>query len=87
MSVFGDGLQTRAFSYIDDVAPLIARAPLVPGAINEVFNVGADTPYTIVELARRGVRGPGPPGPSQPPAGAQRGRSRLFRPHESPIGL
>ena len=51
MSVFGDGLQTRAFSYIDDVAPLIARAPLVPGAINEVFNVGADTPYTVMELA------------------------------------
>lgn len=51
MSVFGDGMQTRAFSYIDDVAPLIARAPLVPGAINEVFNVGADTPYTIIEMA------------------------------------
>ena len=51
MSVFGDGQQTRAFSYIDDVAPLIARSPYVPGAINEVFNVGADTPYTILQLA------------------------------------
>ncbi len=51
MTVFGDGLQTRAFSYIDDVAPLIARSPFVPEARNEVFNVGADTPYTVLELA------------------------------------
>ncbi len=51
MTVFGDGLQTRAFSHVDDVAPLIARAPLVPGALNGVFNVGADTPYTVLELA------------------------------------
>ncbi|MBW4630633.1 MAG: NAD-dependent epimerase/dehydratase family protein [Iphinoe sp. HA4291-MV1] len=51
MSVFGDGLQTRAFSHVDDVAPLIARSPLVPEAINQVFNVGADTPYTILQLA------------------------------------
>jgi UDP-glucose 4-epimerase len=51
MTAFGDGLQTRAFSHVDDVAPLIARAPLVPAAINQVFNVGADTPYTVRELA------------------------------------
>jgi UDP-glucose 4-epimerase len=51
MTVFGDGTQTRAFSYIDDVAPVIARSPLVKAAKNEVFNVGADTPYTIMQLA------------------------------------
>jgi UDP-glucose 4-epimerase len=51
LPVFGDGQQTRAFSHIDDVAPLIARAPLLDAAHNEVFNVGADTPYTILELA------------------------------------
>ncbi len=51
LPIFGDGLQTRAFSHIDDVAPLIARAPLVEQSRNEVFNVGADQPYTIVELA------------------------------------
>ena len=37
LSVFGDGLQTRAFSYIDDVAPIIASAPSVPKAYGEVF--------------------------------------------------
>lgn len=56
MTVFGDGLQTRAFSYIDDVAPLIARSPLVPEAINEIFNVGADTPYTVLTLAEEVAR-------------------------------
>ena len=52
MTIFGDGSQTRAFSYIDDVAPYIARAPLITDAINETFNLGADTPYTILELAQ-----------------------------------
>jgi UDP-glucose 4-epimerase len=52
MTVFGDGLQTRAFSHVDDVAPLIARAPLVPEAYGHVFNVGADTPHTVLDLAR-----------------------------------
>ena len=56
MPVFGDGLQTRAFSHIDDVAPLIVHAPLVDAARNEVFNVGADEPYTILELARAVAR-------------------------------
>jgi UDP-glucose 4-epimerase len=51
MTVFGDGLQTRAFSHIDDVAPIIARSPLVPGAYNRVFNIGADVPYTVLRLA------------------------------------
>jgi UDP-glucose 4-epimerase len=51
MSVFGDGLQTRAFSHVDDVAPIIARSPLVPAAYNQTFNIGADTPYTILQLA------------------------------------
>ena len=52
MTVFGDGLQTRAFTHIDDVAPVIARSIDVPEAANEVFNVGADTPYTVLDLAR-----------------------------------
>jgi UDP-glucose 4-epimerase len=51
LSVFGDGLQTRAFTHIDDVAPVIARSIDVPEAANEVFNVGADTPHTVIDLA------------------------------------
>jgi UDP-glucose 4-epimerase len=51
MTIFGDGTQTRAFSYIDDVAPLMADAIETPAAWNETFNVGADEPYSLLELA------------------------------------
>ena len=52
MSVFGDGEQSRAFSYISDVAPIIANSISTPNAYNQIFNVGADKPYTINELAK-----------------------------------
>jgi UDP-glucose 4-epimerase len=51
MTIFADGRQSRAFSYIDDVGPVIARSPLNPSAYNEVFNIGADSPCTVLELA------------------------------------
>lgn len=51
LSIFGDGKQTRAFSHIDDVAPAIASAPNVPAAYNQVFNVGADEPHTVLTIA------------------------------------
>ncbi len=56
LTIFGDGLQTRAFTHIDDVAPVIARSIEVPGASNEVFNVGADTPHTVLDLAHAVAR-------------------------------
>jgi UDP-glucose 4-epimerase len=49
--IFGDGSQTRAFSYVGDVAPIIARAPLIPAAAGETFNIGADEPVRVDELA------------------------------------
>lgn len=51
MTVFGDGSQTRAFSYIDDVAPVIAASIERSQSHNEIFNVGADKPYSVNELA------------------------------------
>lgn len=51
LTVFGDGKQTRAFSYIGDVAPYIADSVDIPEAYNEIFNVGADKEYTVNELA------------------------------------
>jgi UDP-glucose 4-epimerase len=53
MTIFGDGTQTRAFSHIDDVAPVIARSPQVAEAYNQTFNVGADTPYSVLEISNR----------------------------------
>lgn len=51
MSVFGDGSQSRAFSYIGEVAPIIARSVEVPEAYNQTFNIGADRPYSVNALA------------------------------------
>ena len=51
MTIFGDGTQQRAFTHINDVAPLIAESVNIPAARNEIFNVGADVPYTVNELA------------------------------------
>jgi len=61
MTVFGDGTQTRAFSYIGDVAPLIARSIEVPAALNQVFNVGADESTTVNELASLVAKAMGKP--------------------------
>jgi len=52
MTVFGDGTQTRAFSYIDDVAPYIATCVNVPASYNQVINIGADTPYAVNTLLK-----------------------------------
>jgi UDP-glucose 4-epimerase len=52
MTIFGDGTQKRAFSYIDDVAPLIAASVDNAAARNQVFNIGADVPYSVNDLAR-----------------------------------
>ena len=51
MTIFGDGTQTRAFSFVDDVAPLMAEAADLPAAWTQVFNVGADVPYSLNDLA------------------------------------
>jgi UDP-glucose 4-epimerase len=52
MTIFGDGTQTRAFSYVDDVAPLMAEAIDVKEAWNETVNVGADEAWSLNDLAR-----------------------------------
>lgn len=52
MTIFGDGEQTRAFSYISDVAPVIAASIERPECYQQTFNVGADTPYSVLQLAQ-----------------------------------
>lgn len=52
MTIFGDGNQTRAFSYIGDVAPVIADSINYPEAYNQIFNIGADQPYPVNQLAQ-----------------------------------
>lgn len=61
MTIFGDGEQQRAFSYVGDlVAPMI-KAASEERAINEIFNVGADIPYTVNQLAAAVAKAMGKP--------------------------
>jgi UDP-glucose 4-epimerase len=53
MTIFGDGTQTRAFTSVADVAPVMAEAIDEPRAWNEVFNVGSDEPCSLNDLAER----------------------------------
>ena len=52
MTIFGDGEQQRAFTHIHDVAPIIADSVNVPAACNQIFNVGADVPFSVNHLAK-----------------------------------
>lgn len=50
--IYGDGQQTRAFSYIDDVTPYIAKAGFIKEAKGEIFNIGPLEEYTVSTLAK-----------------------------------
>lgn len=51
LTIFGDGSQTRAFTYISDISEIIANSVNVPSAYNQVFNVGASKDYTVKHIA------------------------------------
>lgn len=49
MTIFGDGFQTRAFSYIDDSLEPLWNAATRPEASKEIINLGGIQNYTINE--------------------------------------
>ncbi|MEM7476270.1 MAG: NAD-dependent epimerase/dehydratase family protein [Planctomycetota bacterium] len=53
LPVFGNGTQTRDFSYIDVVAKSIAASLRIERAENEVFNIGGDESHSVLDLANR----------------------------------
>ena len=53
ITVFGDGFQTRAFSYISDIIdPMVASLHKPIDTNGEVFNIGGEHVVTIQGLAR-----------------------------------
>ncbi len=52
MTIYGDGLQARAFTFIDDVVSLIGGCVAFPNAVNEAYNIGNDDAVSIVELSK-----------------------------------
>lgn len=53
ITIYGDGLQTRTFCYIDDNIEATTRILNDNLHINDVINLGADKETTILELAQK----------------------------------
>jgi UDP-glucose 4-epimerase len=53
LTVFGDGTQTRCFSYIADIVPAITALAEHPAALGRAVNLGGATEISIGALARR----------------------------------
>lgn len=49
--IYGDGEQKRAFSFVKDLIPVLARCGFDSASKNQIFNVGADKAYSINELS------------------------------------
>jgi UDP-glucose 4-epimerase len=52
ITVYGDGQQSRSFTYVDDMIEALTRLMDAPASIGEVFNIGNDREITIETLAR-----------------------------------
>jgi nucleoside-diphosphate-sugar epimerase len=46
-TIFGDGEQTRDFTYVDDVATLCLKASAAPGASGKMYNAGNGGRYSL----------------------------------------
>ena len=53
LTVYGDGQQTRTFTYVTDVVKVLMALMEHPGALGEVYNIGGTEEVTINELAAR----------------------------------
>ena len=53
ITVFGDGTQSRSFTYVTDVVSAIMRLVDSESAVGQVFNIGNGKEITILELAKR----------------------------------
>ncbi|MDA0973858.1 MAG: NAD-dependent epimerase/dehydratase family protein [Bacteroidetes bacterium] len=52
ITVYGDGLQTRTFCYIDDNVDACLKAFYEDQFVNDVLNIGSDIEITILDLAK-----------------------------------
>ena len=52
ITVYGDGMQSRSFTYVADTVEGTYRAGTSPAAVGEVFNIGNGAETSVLELAR-----------------------------------
>jgi UDP-glucose 4-epimerase len=53
ITVFGDGTQSRSFTYVGDVVEALVKLAGTTAAVGEVFNIGNSREITIQQLAER----------------------------------
>jgi UDP-glucose 4-epimerase len=53
ITVFGDGTQSRSFTYVGDVVAALVTLAQTPGAVGEVFNIGNGEEISIRGLAEK----------------------------------
>lgn len=53
LTVYGDGKQSRCFTYVGDVVPALIQLMENTRANGDVFNIGSNHPVTIEDLAKR----------------------------------
>jgi UDP-glucose 4-epimerase len=53
ITVFGDGRQSRSFTYVGDVVDALVRLVQEPRAVGQVFNIGNSGEISILELAEK----------------------------------
>lgn len=53
LTVFGDGQQTRCFSYVGDIVPALVTASETHSAYGDAFNLGGAYEISIMNLAKR----------------------------------
>lgn len=51
LTIYGDGSQARAFTFIDDLLPPLWTALTDPKCANQIYNLGSSKLYTVKELA------------------------------------
>ncbi|MGC5781435.1 UDP-glucuronic acid decarboxylase family protein [Methylobacterium sp. NFXW15] len=56
ITIFGDGLQTRSFCYVDDLVDALILTMDQPPEFSGPINLGNPTEFTMLELAERIVR-------------------------------
>ena len=53
MTVYGDGSQSRCFGFVKDVVKALVALIERPEAAGEIYNIGASTEISILDLAKR----------------------------------
>ncbi len=48
--IFGDGSQTRDFTYVDNVATANVKACFAPGRISGVYNIAGGNPHSLLDV-------------------------------------